>query len=47
MKNYKRLLNIHLQKEQSAFLWGARKTGKTVYLKQYFPESILWDGDVI
>ncbi|MCX6162191.1 MAG: AAA family ATPase [Ignavibacteriae bacterium] len=43
MKTYKRLLNIRLPREQSAFLWGARKTGKTVYLKQFFPESIYYD----
>ena len=28
---------------QSAFLWGARKTGKTTYLTQRFPGSIVYD----
>ena len=28
---------------QSAFLWGARKTGKTTWLRAHFPESIYYD----
>ena len=28
---------------QSAFLWGARKTGKTTYLKAHFPKSVWFD----
>lgn len=40
---YKRLLKIDLPKNQSAFLWGARKTGKSTYLKQHFPNSIYYD----
>ena len=43
MKNIKRILNIKLPKNQSAFLWGARKTGKTTYLKEHFPGSIVYD----
>lgn len=43
MKNIKRCLDIELPKNQSAFLWGARKTGKTTYLKENFPESIVFD----
>ncbi|MBN1633235.1 MAG: ATP-binding protein [Ignavibacteria bacterium] len=39
----KRYLNIDLPKGQSAFLWGARKTGKTTYIKNNYPESILLD----
>jgi len=34
---------MNLPKEQSAFLWGARKTGKSTYLRQHFPESIYYD----
>lgn len=40
---YKRLLHIELPKKQSAFLWGARKTGKSTYLKQIFPNAVYYD----
>lgn len=40
---YKRILKIDLPKKQSAFLWGARKTGKSTYLKEYFPQSLVFD----
>lgn len=43
MKKIKRALSMKLPKKQSAFLWGARKTGKTTYLKEQFPESLLYD----
>lgn len=43
MPNYKRLLKLKLPKKQSAFLWGARKTGKSTYLKEHFPDSIFYD----
>jgi len=43
VKNIKRLLNMKLPIQQSAFLWGARKTGKTTYLKEKFPKSIVYD----
>lgn len=39
----KRLLNIQLPESQSAFLWGARKTGKSTYLRDHFPHSIYID----
>src|SRR5262249_31926270 len=39
----KRLLNMDLPKGQSAFLWGARKTGKSTYLGEHFPHSIYID----
>ena len=39
----KRYLNIDLPKGKSAFLWGARKTGKSTYLKTNFPNSIYFD----
>ena len=38
-----RLLDIKLPPKQSAFLWGPRKTGKTTYLKEAFPESLFFD----
>lgn len=39
----KRLLNLELPKGQSAFLWGARGTGKSTYLKQKYPNAIRYD----
>lgn len=39
----KRLLNIDLPENQSAFLWGARKTGKSTFLKSNFPDSVYYD----
>lgn len=39
----KRLLDMNLPKHQSAFLWGARKTGKSTYLSKKFPNSIYYD----
>lgn len=43
MKNLKRILKLKLPHKQSAFLWGARKTGKTTYLKEKFPNSLVYD----
>jgi predicted AAA+ superfamily ATPase len=43
MEMVKRLLNIDLPKGQSAFLWGPRKTGKSCFLKQSFPDSLVYD----
>lgn len=40
---YKRQLHIRLPKGQSAFLWGARQTGKSTYLKEHFPHSFKYD----
>jgi len=40
---YKRIINIDLPEMQSAFLWGARKTGKSTFLKSNFAESIYID----
>ena len=39
----KRILNIELPQRQSAFLWGPRKTGKSTYLKNRFPNSIIFN----
>ena len=43
MKIIDRVLNIELPPGQSAFLWGARKTGKSTYLKKKFPDSLVFD----
>lgn len=34
---FDRLLNMQLPKGQSAFLWGARQTGKSTYLALHYP----------
>lgn len=38
-----RCLDLRLPKGRSAFLWGPRKTGKTTYLRQRFPQSLVYD----
>lgn len=38
-----RILRISLPPRQSAFLWGARKTGKSTYLQGAFPDSLVFD----
>lgn len=43
MRMIKRILSIKLPMQQSAFLWGPRKTGKTTYLKAHFPDSLIYD----
>lgn len=43
MKMHNRLINMDLPPRQSAFLWGARKTGKSTYLKLAFPDSLYFD----
>ncbi len=43
MQNLDRFLSVELPKNQSAFLWGPRKTGKTTFLKTKFPQSIVYD----
>ncbi|MCY4400790.1 MAG: DUF4143 domain-containing protein [Gemmatimonadetes bacterium] len=40
---YRRTLEIELPRGQSAFLWGARKTGKSTLLGHRFPHSIRFD----
>lgn len=40
---YRRILKMDLPQKQSAFLWGARKTGKSTYLKNHFPQSLSYD----
>ena len=43
MASISRILNLSLPPKQSAFLWGARKTGKSTYLKERFPQSLVYD----
>ncbi len=43
MAPIKRILDISLPPKQSAFLWGARKTGKSTFLKERFPHSLVFD----
>ncbi len=43
MPEIQRILNLELPERQSAFLWGARKTGKSTYLKSAFPKSLVFD----
>ncbi len=40
---FKRQLKLSLPHKQSAFLWGARKTGKSTYLAKWFPHSVRYD----
>jgi predicted AAA+ superfamily ATPase len=42
-RDFRRLLEIALPAGQSAFLWGARKTGKSTYLQAEFPGSVSFD----
>lgn len=39
----RRYLNLKLPQGQSCFLWGARKTGKSTYLKENFPAALYID----
>lgn len=43
MQTYNRILEMNLPKGQSAFLWGARNTGKSAFLKQHFPNEKYYD----
>ena len=43
MEAFQRRLSIVLPDRQSAFLWGARKTGKSTFLRQAFPGSLSFD----
>lgn len=40
---FTRLLTINLPKRQSIFLFGARKTGKSSFLKTLYPASVYYD----
>jgi predicted AAA+ superfamily ATPase len=43
MESIKRILQMTLPAGRSAFLWGARKTGKSTYLRERFPQSLIFD----
>jgi predicted AAA+ superfamily ATPase len=43
MPAFLRRLSFTLPPGQSAFLWGARKTGKSTWLRERFPSSIHYD----
>jgi len=43
MSNIKRILTIELPPRKSAFVWGPRKTGKSTYLREKFPQSMVYD----
>ncbi|HLP45323.1 MAG TPA: AAA family ATPase [Candidatus Kapabacteria bacterium] len=43
MDVFERILNIDLPEHQSTFLWGPRKTGKSTYLKNKFPQALVYD----
>lgn len=43
MNELKRILTLDLPIGQSLFLWGARKTGKSTYLREQFPDSLYID----
>ena len=36
-------MSLDLPQRQSAFLWGARKTGKSTLLQTAFPQSLTYD----
>lgn len=38
-----RCLKLELPKGQSTFLWGARQTGKSSFLKKEYPKSVYYD----
>lgn len=40
---FNRFLNLSLARGRSAFLWGARQTGKSTYLRSKFPQSLYFD----
>jgi len=40
---FTRKLQMNLPGRQSVFLWGARQTGKSSFLKSHFPNSIYYD----
>lgn len=42
-QNIERFLSLHLPLEQSCFLWGARKTGKSTFLRTHFQDATYID----
>ena len=43
MDRIDRYLSFDISKPYSAFLWGARKTGKSTFLKEKFPNALYID----
>lgn len=43
MPTFLRKMNLELPNGQSIFLWGARNTGKSTFLKQKFPDAVYYD----
>lgn len=43
MESIPRMLHIQLPRGQSTFLWGARKTGKSTWLRENYPDSLVYD----
>lgn len=43
MPSFPRLLDFTLPPGQSAFLWGARKTGKSTWLRGRYPDRVYYD----
>jgi uncharacterized protein len=43
VSRFERHLNFTLPHGQSAFLWGARKTGKSSWMHAHFPDSVYYD----
>ncbi len=41
--SFHRIFKLNLPEKQSAFLWGARQTGKSTFLKSHFKESYYID----
>jgi len=40
---YKRMQKFAGREKESAFLWGARQTGKSTLLKRLFPDALYYD----
>ena len=43
VKEFSRVLKMNLPVGQSTFLWGARKTGKSHYLRKHYPNSVIYN----
>ncbi len=43
MKTFERCLKIDLDENNAFFLWGPRKSGKTTYLREKYPDALWFD----
>jgi predicted AAA+ superfamily ATPase len=41
--HFDRIISLDIPKQQSIFLWGARKTGKSTLIKLLYPNAIVYD----